>query len=324
MIASQSLPFPNFSEDYRKQVKDTIKYPPEGSPDMDKKSETESPSTPYSYRYIAISLLMKGSLLCCIFIALMGLSTPVTAQNTEDNDPRDVEIGAGGNIRLEKPYRTELEEAFKWHAHLLWESRYVTEGRDNLSGKGIFSASTEFNYKDINIVPWIADAINADYSEFNLNIVYATQLLDNLEFFVGYNYIRARESGSRSHDNEINFDLAYFYEKQFQIVTNVYYSFDAEGAFAEVAIKKGYRIDNAISINLRAALGFNSGYVVDGHNGINHGQLLASVSYQAIDKMEVYAYASYSLAINRDSNRYTGDELLGDFFWGGVGLSYRF
>jgi len=37
-IASQSLPFPNFTEDYRKQVKDTLKYPPEGSPDMDNKS----------------------------------------------------------------------------------------------------------------------------------------------------------------------------------------------------------------------------------------------------------------------------------------------
>jgi len=37
-IASQSLPFPDFTDDHRKQVKDTIKYPPEGSPDIDKKS----------------------------------------------------------------------------------------------------------------------------------------------------------------------------------------------------------------------------------------------------------------------------------------------
>ena len=37
-IASQSLPFPDFTDDHRKQVKDTIKYPPEGSPDMNKKS----------------------------------------------------------------------------------------------------------------------------------------------------------------------------------------------------------------------------------------------------------------------------------------------
>lgn len=41
-------------------------------------------------------------------------------------------------------------------------------------------------------------------------------------------------------------------------------------------------------------------------------------------EMDVYAYTGYNLAINRDSSRYTGDELLGDLFWGGVGLSYRF
>ena len=271
-----------------------------------------------------MSLSVKEYLFCTIFVALTGLSASVAAQNTEDNAPRDVEIGAGGNVRLEKPYRTKIEEEFKWHAHLLWESRYVTEGRDNLAGKGIFSASTEFNYKDINFVPWIATGIDTDYSEFNLNIVYGTKLLDNLDVFVGYNHIQSRISGISLNDNEINLDLAYFYNNQFQIVTNIYYSFDAEGAFAEVAIKKGYLIDNTLSINLRAVLGFNSGYVVDGHNGINHGQLLARASYQVIKEMEVYAYTGYNLAINSDSNRYTGDELLRDFFWGGIGLSYQF
>jgi len=47
-VASQSFPFPEFTKDYRKQVKDTIKYPPEGSPDMDKKSEPESPSASFN------------------------------------------------------------------------------------------------------------------------------------------------------------------------------------------------------------------------------------------------------------------------------------
>ena len=39
-IASQSLPFPNFPDDYREQVKDTIKYPPEGSPDIDNQTKS--------------------------------------------------------------------------------------------------------------------------------------------------------------------------------------------------------------------------------------------------------------------------------------------
>jgi len=53
-------------------------------------------------------------------------------------------------------------------------------------------------------------------------------------------------------------------------------------------------------------------------------QLRANYSYQLMKEMDVYAYTSYSLAVNRDTKRYTGDELLRDVFWGGVGLSYRF
>jgi hypothetical protein len=260
----------------------------------------------------------------CWSIVLFCISVPVTAQTTDKRDPRDVEIGAGGNIRLEKPYRTKLEEESDWHVHLLWESRYVTEGRDNLSGKGVYSASTEFNYKDITIIPWIADAINTDYSEFNLNVIYGAKLLENLELFAGYNHIQSRESGTSSSDNEVSLELAYFHDKRFYIVTNVYYSFDAEGTFAELAIKKGYRLNKVLSINVGAILGFNSGYVTDGHNGINNGQILARASYQVNSEMEVYAYTNYNHAINRDSNRYPGDESLGDFFWGGAGLSYRF
>ena len=257
-------------------------------------------------------------------IILICLSLPVVAQPTDKQDPRDVEIGIGGDIRLEKPYRTKLEEEFQWHVHLLWESRYVTEGRDNLSGKGIYSASTEFTYKDINIIPWIADAVNTDYSEFNLNIIYGAKLLEDLELFIGYNHIQSRESGNSANDNEVGLELVYFHDKRFHIVSNIYYSFDAEGAFAEVAIKKGYRINQVYSINVGTVLGFNSGYIIDGHNGINFGQLLASASYQVNNKMELYAYTNYNKAINQDSIRYAGDESLRDFFWGGIGLSYRF
>jgi MscS family membrane protein len=31
--ASQELPFPNFTADYREQTRNTLDYPPEGSPD---------------------------------------------------------------------------------------------------------------------------------------------------------------------------------------------------------------------------------------------------------------------------------------------------
>jgi len=57
---------------------------------------------------------------------------------------------------------------------------------------------------------------------------------------------------------------------------------------------------------------------------MNHGQLLANASYLVIDELEVYAYTGYNKAIDRDINRYSGDELLRDFFWAGAGLIYQF
>jgi len=269
-------------------------------------------------------LLTKKVINSAFFIIINFLSLSVTAQPSDDNEARDVEIGTGGNIKLEKPKRTQLEEQFKWHAHLLWESRYITEGRDNLSGKGIYSVSTEFTYQNISFVPWIANAINSDLSELNLNVVYGEKLLENFELFASYNHIRSREAGQRTNDNEFSLDLAYFYEKRLQFMASAYYSLDAEGAFSEVSIKKGYRINKALLINLSAITGFNFGYVSDGHDGINNAQVRVNLWYTIIKEMDVYAYTGYNLAINRDYIRYTGDELLRDVFWGGLGFSYRF
>ena len=271
-----------------------------------------------------MALKLKKVIYSTFGLIISCLTLSVSAQSAATDEPRDEEIGAGGNIKLEKPNRTKLEEQFEWHAHLLWESRYITEGRDNLSGDGIYSLSTEFTYQNVSFVPWVANAIGTDLSEFNLNVIYAEKLADNLDIFVGYNHIRSRESGNRANDNEVSLDLAYFYKKQFQLMANVYYSLDAEGAFSEVTIKKGYRLDKNFLINISAIAGFNFGYVTDGHDGINHAQLRINLYYTIMKEMDVYAYTGYNLAINRDINRYAGDELLADLLWGGMGLSYRF
>jgi len=267
-------------------------------------------------------LSIKQKLVTAFAAISMSLSLPITA--AESDNTRSVEIGAGGNIKLEKPYRTKIEEQFEWHAHTLWESRYVTEGRDNLSGDGLLSASTEFTYEDLSIIPWIANGVGANYTEFNLNVVYGIKLLDNLEAFAGYNFIQSRESGEHGNDNEVSLDLTYFLAKKLHFLASIYHSFDAGGTFAEVAVKKGYLINKALSISVRTVLGFNADYVADGHNGLNHAQLRGNIAYRVMDKLEVYAYSGYSLAINRDRQRYAGDELLRDFGWGGVGVTYRF
>jgi len=93
-----------------------------------------------------------------------------TDSNNLDTE-RPIEAGPGGNIKLENNYRTKAESMFEWHAHTPWESHYVTEGRDNLSGKQITSISSEVEVSGLSIVPWIADSPDSRYTEFNLNIL---------------------------------------------------------------------------------------------------------------------------------------------------------
>jgi hypothetical protein len=235
-----------------------------------------------------------------------------------------VETGTGGDIRIERKYRTVAESLYEWHGHLLWESRYVTEGRDNLSGKNIASVSTEFAIDEFSVVPWFATSPSADYSEFNLNIVYGAQLAQGLVIYAGYNRIQARDNGVSGDDNEISLDLAYKFSKQLNLLASVYHSFDADGAFIELALKRGHRLNEKTRIRAQAVLGTNAGYVSDGHHGLNNVQLRANITYEPALRMELYAYGGYNIAINRDETRYTGDVLLDDFFWGGAGFTSRF
>ena len=90
------------------------------------------------------------------------------------------------------------------------------------------------------------------------------------------------------------------------------------------ALFKHYQLTPVLQLDFKTSVGFNSGYVADGHNGANHVQFSANLSYSVIKNMQLYAYSNYSFAINKDSNRYADDELLQDVFWAGLGLSYQY
>jgi len=235
-----------------------------------------------------------------------------------------VQVGPGGDITLERKQRTEMESLFEWHTHFLWESRYVTEGRDNLSGDGLVSVSSEFIIGEANFLPWYAYSPGADYSELNLNFIYGILPTEDLAVYFGYNHIRARYLGERANDNEISLDLVHKLIKRVVLAAGIYHSFDASGSFMEMTVKYFDAPYKRAHYSVQAGLGVNAGYVSDGHAGLNHFQLRANASYLPVIQVELYAYTGYNAAINRDAIRYTGDELLGDFFWGGVGCVYVF
>lgn len=200
----------------------------------------------------------------------------------------------------------------------------MTEGRDNLSGKGLVSLSTEFTLAELSILPWVAKNSSADYNEFNLNIVYGTSLAEELTLYGGYNYIRADDSGEMASDNEISLDLAYNLRKHVNFQGSIYHSFDADGSFMEFSLNYNRELSNRFNYGLQGLIGFNAGYVVLGHKGLNHLQLRARASYLPLPELELSAYAVYSEAIDRDTLNYSDDELLKDFFLGRRGPDLSF
>ena len=265
-------------------------------------------------------------LLAVVFIVFPAISVRAAAvgENKKIDTAPPVEIGPGGGLELKRKRRTKIETLFEWHTYFLWESRYVTEGRDNLSGDSLVSLSSEFVIGEVNFVPWYAYSPGADYSELNLNFVYGVLPTDDVAVYIGYNHIRASLSGDTANDNEVSLALVHKLMKHVGLAAEIYHSFEASGSFIEMSARYNDALNKKLYYGMSAGLGVNAGYVAEGHTGLNHFQLRANASYHPIIKTEFYSYLGYNAAINRDVVNYSGDESLRDFFWGGIGFIYLF
>jgi len=272
-----------------------------------------------NFKGVFMNKYVVGTLFFTYVFLVENVSAEVLQSDTIINDPQTSRHAA-----FEHTQSTHSDKTFGWDSRIFIESDYITEGRNNLSGSGLYSVSTEFNYGDFYITPWLAKGISADYSEVNLNVNYGIYAVDKLEVFVGYGYLKSYEGDIDATDHEVNIDFSYDYRNDIQILASIYHSFDADGLFSEIAFIKSYKFKGVLLVDVSSSLGFNSGYIGDGHNGLNFGQLRVHASYVLKNKIELHAYTSYSVAVNEDSQRFAGDESLSNMLSGGAGLSYRF
>jgi len=268
-------------------------------------------------------------------ILIFSLCAAINAQEYGDTDPNQstwsyefavppAEIGVGGRIRLENPYQLEAEDRHPVHMHLLWESRYVSEGRDNLAGDGLSSVFSDISLGNFTFAPWLAYGYESDYTELNLNFIYGLKLTDQLELYGGYTHLQSRLEAGNTKDNEIFADLIYTPTTLFDVLVNCYHSFEASGSFWEFALKREQMLTDKTVLTLRSILGVNEGYVPNGHDGLNHLQLRLSLALYPSTRIEIAPYLAYNFAIDSEPERFADDITLRDFLWGGIGVVYHF
>jgi hypothetical protein len=223
---------------------------------------------------------------------------------------------AGEERPVTEDFRRE-HPAMGWTAGFLWESKYVTEGRDNLEEGGIFSWEAAGEVSGFAAGAWFGLGDSEDYRELNLFIEYAHEFGD-IETYVGYT--RLEFYPDHESDNELSAGLAYHGFPYLIPGVDYVYSTEAKGSFVEVSLRSelGF-FEDRLMVSPYILEGFDFGYASEEYDGPNNLQIGARVTYHLAEWCEVFGFGAHSWA-HGDVER----EGLGDLSWGGAGVSVSF
>tara|TARA_R110002096_G_scaffold173997_1_gene349547 strand:- start:1384 stop:2151 length:768 start_codon:yes stop_codon:yes gene_type:complete len=217
---------------------------------------------------------------------------------------------------------SEEDPLFRLSGTGAWDSRYVAEGRDSLAGDSLFSYTLEASYENLTLGFWHAESPDVDFTELNLWLEYGIELAD-FELYATYQHLWFVTDDA--DDNEVGFGFSY-QGLPFGVVPAVdwYYSFAAEGGFTLLSLSHEFEVGDRLTIVPQSFVGFNGGYVPDGHHGADHAGLLLEAILPLANHWEMSAYLSYNWAIHSEPFRYEEDADLADFFYGGAAITWSF
>lgn len=221
----------------------------------------------------------------------------------------------------------EPKPLFEFNINTAWDSRYVSEGRDNLAGDSLIGITVEtacvgLPFGAITLGTWYAwTPAPIAYAEFNIWAEYSFEI-GNFEAYAGYNHLRYYPADLRDH--EIGAGAAYGLPLGLTVGGDWYYSLHADGSFFEVFLEGKYKVAPRLVLTPTVVLGFNAGYIVEGHDGANNFTTALTATVPIMEQIELRGYVAYNWAIDSDPARYLQDELLEDFFFGGVAISVSF
>lgn len=206
----------------------------------------------------------------------------------------------------------------QYTAAVNWDSRYVTEGRDNLQNEGLWSAQLDVEQGIFNAGFWYGRAEQSDYQEWNLAFA-VNGALSGIEYGLGYTYLIAEADNDTEDDHEVSLSLVYPM-LLFSLEAEYVYSVEAEGSFVTLAGRLNpLKLTDELSISAYLLQGYDFDYATDVHDGVNHLELGAEAEYQLAPQWSLATYMAHSWA-QADVKLDTAD----DEFWGGISLRYQF
>lgn len=217
----------------------------------------------------------------------------------------------------------EGEERLELELSLGADSRYVSEGRDNLDGEGGVAWANLVGHVHAvggSIFGEVLgmQAVDANYQEINLGLGYEREFgAFTMVAAVSYLWF-PQEKGD---DDDIEFVLGgeWACDSGLGVAAEAVWSTEAEGWFGEVQLYYEAQICDRFTLKPSVILGLNQGYVSDEHDGVNHLAFQLEGAVALTEHLEASIHATYSEPLDERPG-----ESLRDLFWLGGAVSYSF
>ncbi|MEL4282074.1 MULTISPECIES: hypothetical protein [Shewanella] len=184
-----------------------------------------------------------------------------------------------------------------WAANLDlgWDSKYVSQGRNNLAEGGIYWLNASVQYGNLTTYALVGRGDSQAYTEWNIGLEYALNLSEHLEANLGYQRIEGYSS-SRCQDNELFAELAYTAAPWLVPSVSYVYSTEAAGYFVELSLHSYWQLSESFTLAPYITQGLDFKYRTEEHNGRNHLQFGLEANYDLADNMSLSGHISHSIA----------------------------
>lgn len=160
-----------------------------------------------------------------------------------------------------------------------WDSRYVTEGADNLDSGGLFSIDLTLSNNAFSFGLWLAKGDSEDYKEITLYAEYAFSISDLEGYLSLAHLILPNEASDEDRDNEIGFGLSYSSLHWLQPGIDYVWASEQKSGYIEFSLHSELIEDESRYQLMPYVLrSYDFGYVSDGYDGINHTEIGMALS----------------------------------------------
>lgn len=214
-------------------------------------------------------------------------------------------------------YEREVIDGAAGELGVMWESRYVLEGRDALGGTGILGTTLDLRAGGLVGGVWLGNGHDGNYSELNVFGGFEKEF-GPVTLGGAVQWLRFEPDGAE--DWEVSVGAIWELGGGFAVAGDAVYSAQAEGTFLEFHCE--YLVPHLpedFEVACGVTLGNNQGYVPDGHDGFSHTMLTVSATYAFTESVGVSGYVAHTWGIDARVG-----EGLEDFFFGGIGVVVSF